>query len=139
MSRPGLGLPAGDIWRACNLTLGEEAPCGDAAAGTPLPQDALRRRAYAARILSEDAMEGGRFKRFGCIPLPPSDPSSTTIHAINSAILKLSKLQPVDRVYRGLSGGILQAERASKRPCADAERSDGSLRRAALGQSQAVL
>ena len=31
----------------------------------------------------------------------------TTIHAINSAILKLSKLQPVDRVFRGLSGGVL--------------------------------
>jgi hypothetical protein len=31
----------------------------------------------------------------------------TTIHALNSAVLKLSKLQPACKVYRGVKGGIL--------------------------------
>ena len=32
---------------------------------------------------------------------------STTVHAINSAIIKLSKLTTTGKVYRGVSGGVL--------------------------------
>ena len=35
---------------------------------------------------------------------------ATTLHVINSAIVKLSKLTPVDTVYRGVSGGVLPDE-----------------------------
>lgn len=35
---------------------------------------------------------------------------TTTMHAINSAILKLSKLTAATVVYRGISGGRLEAD-----------------------------
>ena len=35
---------------------------------------------------------------------------TTTLHAINSAVVKLGKLQPARKVYRGLKGGVLPAE-----------------------------
>ena len=35
---------------------------------------------------------------------------TTTLHCINSAIVKLSKLTPVAKVYRGISGGVLPEE-----------------------------
>ena len=32
---------------------------------------------------------------------------TTTLHVINSAVVKLGKLQPAEKVYRGVSGGVL--------------------------------
>ena len=34
-------------------------------------------------------------------------PFTTTIHVLNSAILKLSRVQPATKVYRGTKGGVL--------------------------------
>ena len=34
-------------------------------------------------------------------------PYTTTLHTINSAIIKLGKLTPACKVYRGISGGVL--------------------------------
>ena len=34
-------------------------------------------------------------------------PFTTTIHVLNSLIMKLSKVQPAERVYRGTLGGVL--------------------------------
>jgi hypothetical protein len=59
----------------------------------------LQRRAYAANVLSEDAREGGRFKRFGCIALPrdnedddsSSSSSSSSISVINGGWLVLDQ------------------------------------------------
>ena len=35
------------------------------------------------------------------------NPYTTTLHTINSAIIKLGKLTPACKVYRGISGGVL--------------------------------
>ena len=35
---------------------------------------------------------------------------ATTIHAINSCVIKLSKLAKAVKVYRGLAGGVLPTE-----------------------------
>jgi hypothetical protein len=37
-------------------------------------------------------------------------PFVTTLHVLNSAILKMARLQPAEKVYRGTKGGILPAE-----------------------------
>jgi hypothetical protein len=35
---------------------------------------------------------------------------TTTIHVLNSAIIKLARQQKICRVYRGISGGVLPRE-----------------------------
>ena len=37
-------------------------------------------------------------------------PFVTTLHVINSAILKLSRVQPAEKVFRGNQGGVLPKE-----------------------------
>jgi hypothetical protein len=37
-------------------------------------------------------------------------PFKTTLHVLNSAIIKLSRTQPAERVYRGTKGGVLPEE-----------------------------
>ena len=46
----------------------------------------------------------------GPAPLLGADMYATTIHAINSCVIKLSKLAKAEKVYRGLSGGTLPKE-----------------------------
>ena len=43
--------------------------------------------------------------RWGVRSCAPTD--ATTIHVINSALIRLSKLQQIERVYRGFAGGVL--------------------------------
>jgi hypothetical protein len=35
------------------------------------------------------------------------NPYTTTLHVVNSSIIKLGKLTPATKVYRGISGGVL--------------------------------
>ena len=41
---------------------------------------------------------------------PTNFPFRTTLHALNSAIIKLSRTQRAERVFRGAAGGVLPAE-----------------------------
>ena len=50
------------------------------------------------------------FKREDMVNLCKGNTYATTLHAINSAIVKLSKLTMATKVYRGVSGGILPEE-----------------------------
>ena len=38
---------------------------------------------------------------------PGEVPFVTTLHVLNSAILKLARVQPAERVFRGNQGGVL--------------------------------
>ena len=43
-------------------------------------------------------------------PHVPTSTDTTTLHCINSTIVKLGKLTEVRKVYRGISGGVLPDE-----------------------------
>ena len=81
----------------------------------------LQRRAYAANILGADAKSGGRFKRFGCIPLPSSSTTNNEIRLINGGWLAL------DQNLRATSEARKFAERADSSDSSSSDYSTGTV------------
>ena len=65
--------------------------------------------AYEKLNLVLRAQSGNAFLRMRCKELCQGNTYATTIHAVASCVLKLSKLTTATRVYRGLSGAALPA------------------------------
>jgi hypothetical protein len=55
-------------------------------------------------------IEGNAFMQGNWTKLCKGNRYTTTLHVINSAVVKLAKLQPAAKVYRGVSGGMLPSE-----------------------------
>ena len=65
--------------------------------------------AYEKLNLVLRAQSGNTFLKMRCKELCQSNTYATTIHAVASCVLKLSKLTTATKVYRGLSGAALPA------------------------------
>ena len=73
-----------------------------------------------------------------CAQLTQGNKYTTTMHTINSAVVKLSKVTTATRVYRGIAGGRLPASFQTPNECASPAPPTGDVRVGALTTEQAM-